>query len=121
MGVSALRRQHGSVKWSDPRIDKLVSDLQPAPTHCPILHTELIYRDAGFNNPNCASLDKIIPERGYEVGNIAIISRRANTMKNDGTADEHDAIAQWIRERGVSHGGRCSWVKDGGLPANPEG
>ena len=98
----ALRRQHGgSVKLGDPRIDKLVSDLQPVPTHCPIFNVELIYkRGSGLNHPNCASIDKIIPERGYEVGNIAIISRRANSIKHDGTADEHDAIAHWIRERG---------------------
>jgi hypothetical protein len=48
---------------------------------------------------NSPSLDKIIPELGYVQGNVAFISRRANKMKDDGTMQEHYAIADWIWEQ----------------------
>jgi hypothetical protein len=42
------------------------------------------------------SLDKINPELGYVPGNVAIISYRANRIKNNGTAEEHRLIADWM-------------------------
>jgi hypothetical protein len=77
----------------------MVADLLPLPTHCPIFRTVLDYgggKGKGYN-PNAASVDQIIPSRGYVKGNIAIMSRRANSIKNDGTADEHIAIAMWMK------------------------
>lgn len=65
------------------------------PTHCPVLGIELNY----FNEVICdnsPSFDCVIPERGYVKGNVCIISQRANRIKNDGTAQEHYAIAQFI-------------------------
>lgn len=42
------------------------------------------------------SLDRIKPELGYVKGNVAVISRYANTIKNCGTADDHRKIADWM-------------------------
>lgn len=39
------------------------------------------------------SVDKIIPERGYVVGNVVLCIERANRVKNDCTLDE---LARWI-------------------------
>lgn len=42
------------------------------------------------------SLDRIKPELGYVKGNIAVISRLANSIKNCGTAEDHRKIADWM-------------------------
>lgn len=48
------------------------------------------------------SLDRIDPRKGYVKGNVWIISYRANLIKNDGTAEEHEMIAKAMRESGVN-------------------
>jgi len=65
------------------------------PTHCPVLGLELDYF-ADAAQENSPSFDCIIPSLGYVSGNVAIISWRANRIKNNGTADEHRAIAEFI-------------------------
>lgn len=71
------------------------ADIQ-IPDTCPILGIRLAAGD-GVSRDSSPSLDRIIPEMGYVPGNVAVISQRANQIKNSGTADEHDMIARWIR------------------------
>lgn len=73
------------------------------PDVCPALGIPLVsgqFRPRGtmlaFNAP---SLDRINPELGYIKGNVAVISWRANHLKNNATADELEAITKYIRER----------------------
>lgn len=48
-------------------------------------------------SPNTPSLDKLCPSRGYVVGNIAIISMRANYMKSDVTDPAlFRRMAEWL-------------------------
>jgi hypothetical protein len=75
------------------------ADLQPVPTHCPILGVKLRYGGRGFNY-EAASIDRLDNSLGYIAGNVFMISRRANIMKSDGTADEHRAIAAWMNSVG---------------------
>jgi len=65
------------------------------PTHCPILGIELCTTNHKLQD-NSISIDRIDPTRGYVPGNVAIISNRANTIKNSGTADEHRKVADFI-------------------------
>ena len=105
----ALKRQDGA-KWNDPEIDRLADALRPAPTHCPVLGVELLYNGAGgVNNPAGATVDKFDPKGRYEAGNVSIMSRRANAMKNDGTLDEHQKLVTWMLSKGgKTHGtGNC--------------
>ncbi len=44
---------------------------------------------------NTATLDRIDNDIGYVVGNVAVISYRANTMKNDATLEEINGLARW--------------------------
>lgn len=37
-------------------------------------------------------------EKGYVPGNVVVMSYRANRLKNDGTAEEHEIIAAWMRK-----------------------
>lgn len=51
----------------------------------------------GSPNPTSASLDRIRPDRGYVVGNVAIICWRCNNLKRDATADELQTVVNWMR------------------------
>lgn len=65
------------------------------PESCPILGLKLEpgNRKVHFSSP---SLDKIIPELGYVKGNVAVISNKANMIKNLGTSEDHRKIADWM-------------------------
>lgn len=75
------------------------------PETCPVLGIKLEHATAetqsrkgmgGFHDAS-PTLDKIVPELGYVPGNIAVISWRANRLKGDGTLDEIEAVAAWMR------------------------
>jgi hypothetical protein len=65
------------------------------PDFCPILGIPLAVADGKFND-NSPTLDRLIPELGYVPGNIAVISNRANRMKDNATSEEHRLLADWI-------------------------
>lgn len=67
-----------------------------APSHCPVLGVEINWK-GGKIGPCSASLDRIDPAKGYVLGNVWWISNRANYVKNDGTAEEHEKIALLMR------------------------
>lgn len=61
------------------------------PEYCPILGLKLEYGSSGNgNNPNHATLDRIDNKKGYIPGNVMIISRLANAMKNESTFAQLD-------------------------------
>lgn len=64
------------------------------PKFCPLLGIDIIRSDIK-HSPNSPSLDKINPDLGYVKNNIHIISRRANTIKNNATIDEIERILSW--------------------------
>lgn len=66
------------------------------PTHCPILGIPLVQalgRKGGSDGS--PSLDRVKPSRGYVQGNIIVISKRANRIKADATAEELRSIASF--------------------------
>jgi hypothetical protein len=65
------------------------------PEVCPILGVTLAVGSIKDRH-NSPSLDRIDPMLGYTPDNVAVISHRANTIKNNGTAEEHKKIANWI-------------------------
>lgn len=64
--------------------------------HCPLLELELIYEwPRGWSLPdNYATLDRIDSTKGYELGNVQIISYRANTLKSNATLEEIERLAK---------------------------
>lgn len=66
------------------------------PKVCPVLGVELKV-GAGLNGDNSPSLDRINPSFGYVPGNIAVISYRANRIKNDATIEELDAVVRYVK------------------------
>lgn len=68
------------------------------PEFCPILSVKLEFGDMATRD-NSPSLDRIIPELGYIPGNVAVISFRANRIKNEGSFGEHRKIADWMESQ----------------------
>lgn len=57
------------------------------PDTCPLLGIPIV-RDLGYVSHNTPSIDRIKPELGYVLGNIIVISHRANRIKNDASPEE---------------------------------
>jgi len=65
--------------------------------HC---NTILIYnKKQSKRQDNSFSIDRIIPEKGYVIGNVAILCNKCNIIKSFGTPDEHRSIANWMEQR----------------------
>lgn len=69
------------------------------PEYCPILGIRLFF---GEQNGHSPSVDRIDNSKGYVKGNIKIISHRANTIKNNGTIEEHEKIIKYMKENGCN-------------------
>lgn len=58
------------------------------PKYCPILGISLTYMsESDGNSPSHATIDRIDNSKGYEKGNVIVISRLANAMKNSANFD----------------------------------
>lgn len=70
------------------------------PDYCPVFKIKIDKRLFKNSNKkpldNSPALDRIDSSRGYLKGNIAVISYIANSIKNEGNAYEHDAIANFM-------------------------
>ena len=71
------------------------------PMVCPVFGTPIDYLASGISE-NSPSLDQIVPGKGYVPGNVAVMSWRANRIKNDGTLEEHVKVVTWLEK--VLHG-----------------
>jgi hypothetical protein len=75
-------------------------------SHCPIteepLDWEKRYVVNGHFTKNSPSLDRIIPELGYVPGNCAFLSHRGNTIKSNGTSEEHSRIVKYMAMQHLS-------------------
>lgn len=65
------------------------------PTHCPVLGIELNYPGKFSHDPAGASFDRLDSSLGYVRGNVIVVSRRANMLRNDATPAELRAIADF--------------------------
>jgi hypothetical protein len=61
---------------------------------CPIFKIPLVW---GGKSHNTASLDRIIPAKGYVEGNVHWISLRANLLKRDSTKEENAKLYEWFQ------------------------
>jgi len=70
------------------------------PAKCPVLGIpiEKVFNADGKRGayPNSPSLDRIDNLKGYEKGNIQVISSKANSMKNSATPKELLQFAYWV-------------------------
>ena len=61
------------------------------PEFCPLLDIPL-YRSRRRANWNSPTLDRKTPALGYVKGNVWVISRRANAIKNDASVEDFERI-----------------------------
>lgn len=62
------------------------------PVLCPVFGVPLVQHTA-----YAPSLDRIEPEKGYVKGNVQVISRKANLMKQDASLEELRRFAEWVK------------------------
>lgn len=93
-----IRRAKQRANKEGLEFDLDLSDILPLPAVCPVLNVPLRI-STGPQDPYAHSLDRIDNSKGYVRGNVAVMSYRANRLKNDGTAEEHEAIAAWMRRQ----------------------
>jgi hypothetical protein len=67
-------------------------------TKCPVLGIELTYGSSRQGNTS-PSLDRIVPDKGYVPGNVAIMSMKANRLKSNGTLDEITKVYKWLKRQ----------------------
>jgi len=76
------------------------------PEVCPVLGMKLIPKVGGGPlssrvNPDAPTIDRIDNDRGYEPGNIAVISLRANVLKSNGTVTEFTKVVEYMKSHGL--------------------
>ena len=74
------------------------------PDRCPVLGIILHKTKRSESRDSAPTLDRIENEKGYIPGNVAVISSRANRIKNNSTPQELAAVLRYAL-RGESHGG----------------
>ena len=62
------------------------------PETCSVLGVKLIY-----NSDTAPSIDRIDSEKGYIKGNIRVISKRANVLKNNATIKELELVLKDLK------------------------
>jgi hypothetical protein len=94
----AMRQKFRSKKHNNSKYEWTIEfgDLT-FPTHCPVLGIELDYFSEETHTDNSPSFDRVDSSKGYVKGNVVIMSWKANRIKNNGTADEHQRIADFMR------------------------
>jgi hypothetical protein len=72
-----------------------ITDLLPLPERCPALGILINYGNLKTNRDNWPSADRVDSTKGYVPGNVAIISYRANRIKNNASTKELYSVAAW--------------------------
>lgn len=65
------------------------------PEHCPVLGIPL-QRSSKLHSDNSPSLDRVRSDLGYVQGNVNVVSWRANTIKNDASLEEIQALVAYL-------------------------
>lgn len=72
-----------------------ISRIFPKDYVCPVLGLTMQFRTSKYINDNNPSIDRFYPERGYIKGNVAVISWRANRIKNNASPDDLAKLSAW--------------------------
>ena len=70
----------------------------PIPVTCSVFGIPLFY--GAYNNT--PSLDRVDPTKGYVPGNVRIISRRANRLKDNATLEELRALTRYVESHSAA-------------------
>ena len=92
---SIYERAKNNAKKNNHDFDLEIKDID-IPTNCPYLNIELVYNKKYSKYDNYFSIDRIDSSKGYVKGNIQVISKLANTMKNNATTEQLITFAKNI-------------------------
>jgi hypothetical protein len=76
--------------------DLTPEDILPWPTHCQVFGVPLQFDCSRHVAEYSPSIDRHDNRLGYVKGNVRVISRRANILKNSATVDELRAVVQYL-------------------------
>ena len=91
--VARNRAKKGNIPFNITIEDIKISEF------CPALGIKLDRAGAKWAD-NIPTLDRINPEIGYVKGNVCVISKRANMLKSNGSAEELKRIYEYIISNG---------------------
>lgn len=67
---------------------------------CPIFGVKMIQMNSDDpRHDDNATLDRMIPEKGYVKGNVTFICFRANRIKSDASLEEIQKIISWMKSK----------------------
>lgn len=85
VGKAKLRAAEKSINFS------IIPEHVYIPHQCPLREDEINYANSETCD-NSPSIDRFDPTKGYEPGNVWVISQRANRIKNNATFEEFEKI-----------------------------
>lgn len=71
------------------------------PDACPVFSTPFVFINGKVMRDTSPTVDRLRPELGYVEGNVAVISLKANSIKNAYGSEDLDKVAKWLREKGL--------------------
>lgn len=98
LSKAKLRAKQTNITYCPQIESALLSDI---PTVCEVCGAKFIWSLGGGNKIHGPSLDRVNNSEGYTPGNVKIICTRCNLIKRDGTAEDHEQIAAYIRRNKV--------------------
>lgn len=77
-----------------------IADVWPKDDYCPALRIPLkIRRGNKISTDNSPNLDRVIPILGYVKGNIAVVSKLANSIMSSARPSEVIKVGKWFDEK----------------------
>ena len=71
------------------------------PTHCPVFGFPFAFGGNKYTRYNSATLDRLDAIKGYIVGNVVVISSKANVIKNAYTSADVLQVGKWLQGMGL--------------------
>jgi hypothetical protein len=98
MRVQLIRQR---LKKSEPFniTTSYIQEIFPSDGLCPIFQTKMNFGGSEGYIDSLATLDKLIPSKGYTKGNVAWMSYKANLIKNQYSPDEVMKVAKWLKKQ----------------------
>ena len=75
-----------------------INEIWPPDNKCPVFGTPFVRGRVGPISTS-PTFDQIEPDKGYTIGNVEVISARANSIKSDATAAEVMMVAQYLLKK----------------------
>lgn len=89
-----IRGLKGTAKARGIYFDLTYKDLE-LPEYCPLLGLKLKYGNTvNYNSPEHSSVDRIDNSKGYIKGNVMVMSKLANSMKNSASLEQLETFSQ---------------------------